>query len=87
MNTRSKRASSVNFLKPYALALVLPDGTLNLADRQHSVWDYSGISSAIASATVFLEGVVFGPGGEGFMVGPGQDGTIFGPGLEGVVRM
>lgn len=78
MNTRSKRASSVNFLKPYALALVLPDGTIGQADRQHSVWDYSGISSAIIPATVFLDAIV---------LGPGRDGVVFGPGLEGTVRM
>lgn len=47
MNTRSKRASSVGFWKPYVMALPLPDGTISQGDRQHSAWDYSGILAAI----------------------------------------
>ncbi len=43
LDTQSKRASSVNILKPYQLALVLPDGTIAKADRQHTAWSYSGI--------------------------------------------
>lgn len=43
LDSRSKRASSVGFLKPYSLDLVLPDGALDQGDRQHTVWDYSGI--------------------------------------------
>lgn len=42
MDTRSKRASSVNLLKPYAAALVLPDGDIDAGDRKHSAWDYAG---------------------------------------------
>ena len=49
LDTRSKRASSVQILKPYALDLVLPDGALDQGDRQHIPWAYSGI---LASAPV-----------------------------------
>lgn len=51
LDTRSKRASSVGFWKPYAMALVLPDGAIGQGDRQHSVWDYAGI---LASALVVI---------------------------------
>lgn len=54
LDTRSKRASSVNFLKPYALALVLPDGVLDQGDRQHTIWDYSGIPAAAAAVITGL---------------------------------
>ena len=43
LDTRQKRASSVNFWKPYVLDLPLPDGAIGQADRQQNVWDYSGI--------------------------------------------
>ena len=43
VDTRSKRASSVNILLSTTLALVLPDGTISWADRQHTAWSYSGI--------------------------------------------
>ena len=46
LDTRSKRASSVNVLKPYAADLILPDGTIDQGDRQHSAWAYSGILAA-----------------------------------------
>ena len=46
LDTRSKRASSVNFLKPYTASLVLPDGAINQGDRQQSAWAYSGIAAA-----------------------------------------
>lgn len=55
LDTRSKRASSVNFLKPYALALVLPDGAIGQGDRQHTIWDYAGI---LASPAAFITGLV-----------------------------
>jgi hypothetical protein len=45
LDSRSKRASSVQLLTPYNLALVLPDGTISTADRQHIVWMYSGITA------------------------------------------
>lgn len=46
LDTRSKRASGVNFLKPYVLALPLPDGAItSQADRQHIAWSYSGIAA------------------------------------------
>lgn len=43
LDTRSKRASSVQIMQPYNAALVLPDGTISQPDRQHIVWMYSGI--------------------------------------------
>jgi hypothetical protein len=52
LDTRSKRASSVNFWKPYVCALVLPDGTINQGDRQHTAWTYSGLLAAAAGGTV-----------------------------------
>lgn len=53
LDSRSKRASSVNFLKPYALDLILPDGAIGQGDRQHIIWDYSGIL-AIAPVVIIL---------------------------------
>lgn len=53
VDTRSKRASSVNFQKPYILALPLPDGAISAqADRQHIVWSYSGIAALITPMQV-----------------------------------
>lgn len=54
LDTRSKRASSVQILAPYNLALVLPDGTIASADMQHIAWTYSGIA-AISLAVVPAE--------------------------------
>lgn len=51
LDTRSKRASSVQILAPYILSPVLPDGTINQGDRQHTAWSYSGIAAgAIVAA-------------------------------------
>lgn len=47
LDSRSKRAASVQLLKPYALDLPLPDGTIDAADRQHAAWDYSGIAASV----------------------------------------
>ena len=54
LNTRSKRASSVNLLKPYIVDLVLPDASIDQGDRQHSVWAYSGILAAGAAGSADL---------------------------------
>jgi|SRR3990167_7407597 len=43
LDTRSKRASSVQILVPWVLAPLLPDGTIAQGDRQHIAWTYSGI--------------------------------------------
>ncbi len=43
LDTRSKRASSVQVLSPWALAPPAPDGLIDRADRQHIAWTYSGI--------------------------------------------
>jgi hypothetical protein len=52
LDSRSKRASSVQILAPFILAPVLPDGTIAQADRQHIALSYSGIqaSGAVANA-------------------------------------
>lgn len=55
LDTRSKRASSVGFWKPYVMALPLPDGAISQGDRQHSAWDYSGIlASGVAPLVVII---------------------------------
>lgn len=54
LDTRSKRASSVNFWQPSIMALVLPDGTLSQGDRQHTAWDYSGILAGAAVAPTVI---------------------------------
>jgi len=48
LDSRSKRASSVGILLSFILALVLPDGTIADADRQHIIWTYSGIAATAA---------------------------------------
>lgn len=49
LDTRSKRASSVQILTPWVQAPPLPDGTLGQGDRQHIAWTYSGILAAGAA--------------------------------------
>ena len=46
LDTRSKRASSVQILQPGTLSPVLPDGTIGQGDRQHAAWSYSAINAA-----------------------------------------
>ena len=53
LDTRSKRASSVQMLVPSLAAPVLPDGTIGQGDRQHIAWTYSGILAAAADAAVY----------------------------------
>lgn len=43
MNSRDKRASAVQFLKPFYVALPQPDGSINQADKQHITTCYRGI--------------------------------------------
>jgi hypothetical protein len=45
MNTRSKRASACGMLLPFLLHPPLPDGTIDLGDKQHIAWSYSGIAA------------------------------------------
>lgn len=54
LDTRSKRASSVNVLLSFIAAPVLPDGTLGQGDRQHAASLYSGILAAAGSALAFI---------------------------------
>ena len=49
LDTRSKRASGAQVLRPWGLCLVLPDGTIASADRQHIPWMYSGIAGGSAT--------------------------------------
>lgn len=77
MNTRNKRASAIWPLLPFRTSLPAPDGTVSLGDKQQVVFLYSGISAqGQTPATVFLEGVVYGPGYDGYVYGPGYDGTV-----------
>lgn len=45
LDTRSKRASSVQLLVPSTLSPVLPDATLDQGDRQHIAHVYSGVAA------------------------------------------
>lgn len=49
LDTRSKRASSVQIGLAFLLAPVLPDGVIAQADRQHTAHSYSGIAAAAPS--------------------------------------
>jgi hypothetical protein len=59
LDTRSKRASSVQILLTFISATVLPDGAISTADRAHILGLYSGIlansiaPNGIASTTAF----------------------------------
>ncbi len=55
LDSRSKRASSVQMLVPAILTPVLPDGTINQGDRQHTAHMYSGILAGAAVAVVSYE--------------------------------
>ena len=54
LDTRSKRASSVQILIPSILSSVLPDGTIDQADRQHTVHAYSGILAAAPGGVTLI---------------------------------
>lgn len=63
LDSRSKRASSVNIAKSYAAAMVLPDGTITSdADRQHAAWSYSGIDAQTIGGGGMTVGGVFSSG-------------------------
>ena len=64
LDTRSKRASGVSALRPYMIAPVLPDGTIDQIDRQHVAWMYGGIAAGAAALTVLpLKSLVLDIGG------------------------
>lgn len=51
LDTRSKRASALQLLKPWAMALIKPDNALDQGDRQHNIFTYAGIlAQTVASA-------------------------------------
>lgn len=52
LDTRPKRASSVQMVLPFILSVVLPDGTISQADRQHIINTYSGILATSASSSI-----------------------------------
>jgi hypothetical protein len=54
LDTRSKRASSVQVLGPATLTPVLPDGTIGQGDRQHIAWTYSGIAAAAPGGVTLM---------------------------------
>jgi hypothetical protein len=43
LDTRSKRASSVQLMKPSFVFPPMPDGTISQGDQQHTALNYSGI--------------------------------------------
>lgn len=53
LDTRSKRASSVSVLLISVLAPVLPDGTVDQGDRQHTANQYAGIAAAVPAVDGF----------------------------------
>ena len=54
IDTRSKRASSVQILMPFTISPVLPDGTISQGDRQHIAWAYSGINAVPFDGYIYL---------------------------------
>lgn len=54
LDTRSKRASSVQILAPAVLSPVLPDATIDQGDRQHVALTYSGILATGAGGASLL---------------------------------
>jgi len=54
LDTRSKRASSVQVLGPATLAPVLPDGTIAQGDRQHIARTYSGIDASAPGGVTLM---------------------------------
>lgn len=44
LDSRSKRASSVQILSPWIVSPVSPDGTISQGNRQHIAWMYSGLA-------------------------------------------
>jgi hypothetical protein len=54
LDTRSKRASSVQILTPTTLAPVAPDGAMGQGDRQHVAWSYSGINAAAPGGVTLM---------------------------------
>jgi hypothetical protein len=60
IDTAAKRLSSLDFEEVWAEGLPLPDGTISQADRQHSLWSYSGIlavAAAVPTAVITLHAV------------------------------
>ena len=51
LDTRARRASSVQVLAPWLASPVLPDGAIGQGDRQHMAWSYSGILAGAPAAT------------------------------------
>lgn len=62
LDTRSKRASSVQCLNMWIAAPPAPDGTINQGDRQHIAWTYSGILASGAAAAAILRRLLVGVG-------------------------
>lgn len=45
LDTASKRASALTVMRPWMLAEVLPDGTIEDKDRYHEAGAYSGLAA------------------------------------------
>jgi hypothetical protein len=52
IDTAAKRVSSLDHEAVWAAGLPLPDGTIDAADRQHSLWTYSGLAAGEATSGV-----------------------------------
>lgn len=78
LDTRSKRASSMQAYAPFIVAPPLPDGSIGAADRQHAAWSFSGILAGVTVPLVlppfwFDAADVYTPGAaecESFAAGP-----------------
>ena len=54
VDTRPKRASSVQFLRPYLTAIPVPNGTIDQGDRHHIIWDYGFVLSEITTLSAIF---------------------------------
>lgn len=68
IDTRNKRASTVQFIRPWMLCPPAPDGSLaNAADRQHTGHSYAGISTSATTSVMSARrrgawhGAIMGP--------------------------
>ena len=52
LDSRAKRASSVQILKPYDMAPPLPDGSIDAGDRQHIAKTYAGLAAGAPAIQV-----------------------------------
>ena len=70
LDTPSKRASGLQFMRPWWVAMPLADGVLGKGDRQHIARSYSGI---LAAGGVVIPPSPGGGGGSGGVGGYAYD--------------